>query len=52
MKVVLFLLSLAIFEAKANSKSDCQNEVKETVGKFIENCQKEYNDKCVRLLSF
>jgi len=47
-KLALFLLFMVIFEAKANSKTDCQNQVKETVGKFIEDCQKQYNDKCAR----
>lgn len=51
-KLALFLLFMVIFEAKAISKTDCQNQVKETVGKFIEDCQKQYNDKCVRLLFF
>ena len=53
MKVLFWTLLVALFiQAKANSKTDCQNEVKETVGKFIEKCQKEYSDKCVRYLLF
>ena len=51
MKVLFWTLLVALFiQAKANSKTDCQNEVKETVGKFIEKCQKEYSDKCVRFI--
>ena len=53
MKVLFWTLLVALFiQAQANSKTDCQNEVKETVGKFIEKCQKEYSDKCVRYLLF
>merc|ERR1712141_64446 len=49
MKVLFWTLLVALFiQAQANSKTDCQNEVKETVGKFIEKCQKEYSDKCAR----
>merc|ERR1712156_1404584 len=49
MKVLFWTLLVALFiQAKANSKTDCQNEVKETVGKFIEKCQKEFSDKCAR----
>ena len=51
MKVLFWTLLVALFiQAQANSKTDCQNEVKETVGKFIENCQKEYSDQCVRFI--
>merc|ERR1712062_815984 len=49
MKVLFWTLLVALFiQAKANSKTDCQNKVKETVGKFIEKCQKEFSDKCAR----
>merc|ERR1712004_803824 len=51
MKVLFWTLLVASFiydEAKANAKTDCQNRVKATAGKLIQECQDEWNDKCAR----
>ena len=52
MKVLFWTLLVASFifdEAKADSKTDCQNRVKATAGKLIQECQDEWNEKCVRI---
>jgi len=50
MKVLLGTLLVAslVFEATADAKSDCENQVKETAGKLISDCQAEWDEKCVR----
>jgi len=51
MKVLFWTLLVASFifdEAKADSKTDCQNRVKATAGKLIQECQDEWNEKCAR----